>query len=172
LEVYQRHLDRYCQECSTLQCRLKQRHAWINYIWNCSSHNYPKSTINIPSSFLHILINHVWHRQILLLLYKISILLIITQFLFPSGISVGYHHKRKPVGFFLLGLRNNTDTSRSTCPEIWTKDTPDRILVCLLRFHSPDASGSWSWWLGSVVWDKSDSRTCPSKSLLLNHFSY
>ena len=172
MEVYQRHLDRYCQECSTLQCRLKQRHAWINYIWNCSSHNYPKSTINIPRSFLHILINHVWHRQILLLLYKISILLIITQFLFPSGISVGYHHKRKPVGFFLLGLRNNTDTSRSTCPEIRTKDTPDRILVHLLRFHSPDASGSWGWWLGSVVWDKSDSRTCPSKLLLLNHFSY
>ena len=143
-------------------------------MWNSSSHNYPKSTVKIPSSYFHLLINHVWnmqrHRHFLL--YKNSISLIITQFLFPSGISVGCHHKRKSVGFFLLGLCNNTDTSRSTSPEIWTKDTPDRILVCLLSFHNPDASGNWDWWLGSVVWDKSGSRTCPSKSLLLDHFTY
>ena len=135
------------------------------------------ATLKVLSKF-QVLIFMFWSimsdRQTLrlLLLHKISILLIITQFVFPSGISVGCHHKGKPIGFFLLGLCNNTDTSRLSFPEIWTKDTPDRILVLLLPLHSPDASGSWGWWLGSVVWDKSDSRTCPSKLLFLNHFLY
>ena len=74
----------YCQQSSTLQCWLKRRHPWINYMWNGSSHNCTRSNVKIPGSYLHVLINHVCHRQTLrlLLLYKIYILLIITCFLF------------------------------------------------------------------------------------------
>ena len=40
-------------------------------MWSGSSHNYTKSTIKIPTSYLHVLINHFWHMQKLRLLYYI-----------------------------------------------------------------------------------------------------
>jgi len=83
------------------------------------------------------------------------------------GIPLGHKHKSKYIDFFLLGLRCNTNTSRTTCPEIWTKDPSHRILVHMLTVYYPDATGSWNWWLGSCMWNKSDSRTFPGKSFIV-----